>query len=440
MRFVHTSVLFGVVRLASADVWCGGHRASDCAACPQGNGRDWCNGECKWRGEQCLHESSLESESMNFPYPPDTRPEGCAVQDVKALADHRVSIILPWLAEKWEHLSGTLRALLHFTPDELVEEFIFISDGNEDSKEIELKAMSSKMRVIANAERQGLIRAKMQGVEAAKAPVIVFMEGHCIVNRDWLQPLLQRIVENPKSLAMPSLDIIPQDNWEMYFHNHPGHWRFEWNLNLIFTNPDERMSDPPEPFPTPATSGGIFAMRKDWFQHLGLYDGAMLEWGGDHVEMTMKVWRCGGRIEIVPCSRIGHLFRDPEHRPYDVNVNQVVRNYARLAKVWLKDHIEIFYKVKPEAREMSFEGMDELEEKYNSLGCKSMAWYLENVDHEMAWEADRCCIPGAHGHPAGCEGEAALGRATIDRIMPAMEYIKVRDSARLSQNEKAEEL
>merc|ERR1719160_2454277 len=200
----------------------------------------------------------------------------------------------------------------------------------------------------------------MQGVEAAKAPVIVFMEAHCIVNRDWLQPLLQRIVDDPKSLAMPNLDVIPQDNWELYYPGHPGHWRFEWNLNLIFTNPDPSLHDRREPFPTPATSGGIFAMRKDWFQHLGLYDGAMLEWGGDHVEMTMKVWRCGGRIEIVPCSRIGHLFRDPAHRPYDVDVNQVVRNYARLARIWAKDHLKFFYSMKPEAVKMKVKNMQKV--------------------------------------------------------------------------------
>ena len=34
-----------------------------------------------------------------------------------------------------------MKAILHFTPDELVNEYIWISDGNQDSKEAELKAL-----------------------------------------------------------------------------------------------------------------------------------------------------------------------------------------------------------------------------------------------------------------------------------------------------------
>ena len=33
---------------SNADVICGGHSASTCADCPQGNGASWCNGACKW--------------------------------------------------------------------------------------------------------------------------------------------------------------------------------------------------------------------------------------------------------------------------------------------------------------------------------------------------------------------------------------------------------
>ncbi|CAE7661044.1 gly-4, partial [Symbiodinium necroappetens] len=248
--------------------------------------------------------SETADMSRGFPYPPDTRPVGCRKYKRKDFANHTVSIIIPWLAEKWEHMEGTMKAILHFTPDELVDEYIWISDGNADPKEKELKALSSKVRVFAFPERKGLMLAKMKGVEMATAPVIVFLEAHVIPNKHWLQHILHRVVVNPKALAMPTLDQIPQENWHLYHPMPPGHWRYEWNFNLVYTNPGNVIrNDKPDPYDSPGTSGGIFAMRKDWFQQLGLFDAGMREWGGDHMELTMKVWRCGGRIEIVPCSR-----------------------------------------------------------------------------------------------------------------------------------------
>merc|ERR1712061_911639 len=124
------------------------------------------------------------------------------------------------------------------------------------------------------------------------------MEAHCIVNRNWLEPLLERVALHPRVLAMPVLDRIPQTNWNQYLKIPMGHWRFEWNLNLVYTNPGGVIGSGHEPFPSPGTSGGIFAIRRDWFNHLGFFDEGMRQWGGDHIELTMKVWRCGGRIEV----------------------------------------------------------------------------------------------------------------------------------------------
>merc|ERR1719253_1570153 len=115
----------------------------------------------------------------------------------------------------------------------------------------------------------------------ARAEVIIFMEAHCIVNRGWLEPLLHRLTLEPKTLAMPALDIIPQTNWHAYQKTPPIIWRYEWNLNLISGNPGRLPGNIAEPYLSPGTSGGIFAMRKDWFEELGLFDVGMLEWGGD---------------------------------------------------------------------------------------------------------------------------------------------------------------
>jgi|ERR1712216_1046213 len=284
-----------------------------------------------------------------------------------------------------------------------------ISDGNADSKEKELKAMSDKVIVYAFKERQGLMLAKIKGVELATAPVLVFMEAHVIPNKHWLQHILRRVVQHPKVLSMPTIDHIDERNWHSYSRQPPGHWRYEWNFNLIYTNPEQLTQEHTEPYTSPGTSGGIFAMRRDWFDSLGLFDRGMREWGGDHMELTMKVWRCGGSIEIVPCSRVGHLYRTPQMRPYDVEVNTVVHNYKRLAELWAMDHLKYFYAMKPEARSMKLKGMDVVKANYEKLQrefkCKDLQWYLDNIDHEMKWEMTRICHPfDTRGGARMCKG------------------------------------
>lgn len=49
-----------------------------------------------------------------------------------------------------------------------------------------------------------------------------------------------------------------------------------------------------------------------------------------------QIWMCGGQLELVPCSRVGHIFRKRQPYTFPGGVDKIlVKNNMRLAEVWL---------------------------------------------------------------------------------------------------------
>ena len=54
----------------------------------------------------------------------------------------------------------------------------------------------SKVKLVRNSEREGLIRSRNNGALAATGDVVVFLDAHCEVGYNWLPPLLAPIHED----------------------------------------------------------------------------------------------------------------------------------------------------------------------------------------------------------------------------------------------------
>lgn len=142
-----------------------------------------------------------------------------------------------------------------------------------------------------------------------------------------------------------------------------------------------RKKDTTLPFHTPTMAGGLFAIDRDYFFKVGAYDWDMDIWGGENLEMSFRIWQCGGKVKIAPCSHVGHLFRRSSPYSFPKGISATLfSNLARVALVWMDDWANFYFKYNPLAQKVkdkvNVTARLNLREK---LHCRSFEWYLNNV-------------------------------------------------------------
>ncbi|XP_013176979.1 PREDICTED: uncharacterized protein LOC106124647 isoform X3 [Papilio xuthus] len=243
------------------------------------------------------------------------------------------------------------------------------------------------IRILRLPDRQGLMRARMTGARSARGDVLVFLDAHCEAGSDWLRPLLQRIRHKRDAVLTPLIDVLDQTTFQLDAAEHfqVGGFTFMGHFTWIDVPEREkkRRGSDIDPTWSPTMAGGLFAMNRAYYWELGAYDEQMAGWGGENLEMSFRIWQCGGTLETIPCSRVGHVFRS--FHPYGLPAMSDTHgiNTARMAEVWMDDYAELFYLHRPDLRKNPKIGdvthRRILREK---LHCKSFQWYLDHVYKE----------------------------------------------------------
>ncbi|XP_072038934.1 polypeptide N-acetylgalactosaminyltransferase 13-like [Amphiura filiformis] len=319
----------------------------------------------------------------------DTRPYQC---QRKMYADRlpTTTVIICFTEESWSTLLRTVHSVLNRSPPELIEEILLIDDFSQREylKDGLDRYMSRlpKVRIIRLQRREGLIRARIRGADQARGQVLTFLDSHVECNVGWLEPLLQRIWDDRRNVVCPTIDGIDADSFSYDGAARDIVGSFTWDLQfrwqgLPAAERERRAGDDSKPMRTPAMAGGLFSIDKDYFYELGTYDPGFDIWGAENLELSFKVWMCGGQLEILPCSKVGHVFRKTQ--PYkfpEGNVKTFLRNTQRMVEVWLDpEYKQIFYKMRPELLGKPFGNIEERILLKQKLGCHNFKWYLENV-------------------------------------------------------------
>jgi len=324
---------------------------------------------------------------------PDPRDDWCRAQESRYLQSlPNTTIVVCFHNEAWSVLVRTVHSILDRTPHHLLDSVLLVDDASTMGHlqaDLDLyMARLPKVKIVRAPERLGLIRARLLGVQHVTAPVITFLDSHCEVTVGWLEPLLDRVSRNPTTVVCPVIDVIDADTLEYQYQDSSGlqvggfDWSLQFSWHAVPQREKQGRDHPAAPVPSPTMAGGLFSINREFFHRLGTYDPDFDIWGGENLELSFKTWMCGGRLEILPCSHVGHIFRKRSPWKWPKGVSLVQRNLARLAEVWLDEHKQHYY-LRAGNYTADIGDLSERVALRRDLQCNSFQWYLDTVYPEL---------------------------------------------------------
>ncbi|XP_012884260.1 PREDICTED: polypeptide N-acetylgalactosaminyltransferase 18 isoform X2 [Dipodomys ordii] len=264
---------------------------------------------------------------------PDLRPSGCRnLSFPDSLPE--VSIVFIFVNEALSVLLRSIHSAMERTPQHLLKEIILVDDNSSNE---ELKEKLTEYVDKVNSQKPGFIK---------------------VVRHSKQEGLIRSRVSGWRAATAPVVALFD------------AHVEFNvgWSPALI----------------------GCFIVDRQYFQEIGLLDEGMEVYGGENVELGIRVWQCGGSVEVLPCSRIAHIER--AHKPYTEDLTaHVRRNALRVAEVWMdefKSHVYMAWNIPQEDSGIDIGDISARKALRKQLQCKTFRWYLVSVYPEMRMYSD----------------------------------------------------
>jgi len=251
---------------------------------------------------------------------PDVRPAVCRRRQYGQLPV--ASVVIVFSDYEFYDARTTVASILRHADDLIhVSEMILVDDASTREHVLQdtqnyFRSISRSfpvVRLVRLGVRVGRVRARSLVVdEHVTSDVAVLVNAGVICVAGWLAPLLELISsasDGQTTIAVPHYDHVTHPVRLDYVLTHSDLVAtLSWSLTVRM----QRVSRQDGLWwPVPVVRGDVLVVRRSFLSSLGgLYD-ARLEQGtgaGEHVDLSLRTWLCGGNIKVQPHRAIATSF------------------------------------------------------------------------------------------------------------------------------------
>ena len=358
-----------------------------------------------------------------------------------------VAVIIPARNENILELAKTVESIIKNSGDEL-HKILIIDDfstvpielwngwspyqeaaeskfGGGSSSGKLITSSKSVLQIARTEHRKGVSGAKSYGEAVVRmfglTDILVFVDAHVIVSNNWLVPLIKALQKQPEAIVYPAIDVIDGDTGDL-IKGDSAVGAFDWAMNFRWETIDPRK---PEKFAfarkrvplsttdehghvvndddmvTSPAAPGIFAITSKYYNDIGGLATFLYPWGQESVELSIRVWLCGGMVIRQPCSRVAHKYTNlfnPSIVGNGVSEEQVDKNVLTVAELWMsKAQRETAFQARftgrvPYTVELSLDARHPQQfmhvKMLTSESCQPFDWFLAEVYPGLALDRE----------------------------------------------------
>lgn len=187
----------------------------------------------------------------------------------------------------------------------------------DDLSEVSCSDIQVHQFLRASTQPVGPARARNHGAMNARAPILIFCDAHLKFHDYWIDLLVQPLLDNQCDAVNPIISDIAVPSTKGYG------WRFDYpTFEYKWQNPVTEFAL------VAGVAGGCFAIKKEVFFAVGMFDKAFLKWGLEDSELDLRMGLAGYRCGILPSVDIGHFFK--EKNEYGIDWHSYTYNALRM--------------------------------------------------------------------------------------------------------------